>query len=136
MDRITQRKCADWGWLYASSPEKAESLANGQDHNYALMLCGPIDARDGIQNEKTVGALCAEIATASAKLQMDTCLFPRNRESPCMKNLNCVCDNISLNPPIIFETTYFAKDHLLNGMAVYGVLLTGKKKEKSLKLIC
>lgn len=133
MNRITQRKCADWGWLYAPTAEKAEALANSQDHDYAVVLSGPIDARDGIESDQIVAAIFADIATATAKLQMDTCFYPKNSENPCLKKLCCSCDNISLNTPIIFETVYRAKDHLLNGIDVYGVLLTGKKRNT---LVC
>jgi hypothetical protein len=135
MNRITQRKCADWGWLYAPSAEKAEALANGQNHDYAVVLSGPIDAREGIENDKTVAAITAEIATASTKLQIDTCLYPKNRDNPHLKAFSCSCDNIDLNTPIIFETTYRTKDHLLNGQTTYAVILTGKKKS-DLKLSC
>lgn len=128
MNRITQKKCKDWGWLYAPSAEKAEALANAQDHDYALVLSGPIDARKGIESDQIVAALCAEIATATTKLQIDTCFYLKNKDNPHLKTFNCTCDNITLNAPIIFETIYRARDHSLNGQKTYAVILTGKKK--------
>jgi hypothetical protein len=135
MNRITKKKCADWGWLYAPNAERAEVLANNQEHDYAVVLSGPIDARNGIENESTVAAISADIATATCKLQIDTCFYPKDRDNPHLKAFNCSCDNIELNTPIIFETVYRAKDHILNGQTVYGVLLTGKKKNDT-RLIC
>lgn len=135
MNRITQMKCADWGWLYAPSATKAEALANSQDHDHAVILSGPIDARNGIESDQIAAAICADIATATCKLQIDTCLFPKNSDNPHLKAFSCSCDNIEVNTPIIFETVYRAKDHLLNGQTTYGVILTGKKKS-SLKLSC
>lgn len=133
MNRITKQKCHDWGWLYAPTPQKAEILANNQEHDHAVPLVGPIDARDGIEKESVVVAICADIATAASKLQMDTCFYPKDKNSPCLKKLCCTCDNIELNTPIIFETVYRVKDHVLNGQAVYGVMLTGTKRSQIIK---
>lgn len=128
MNRVTQQKVQSWGYIYASNMKQAESTANTQDHSLAVVLVGPIDARDGIDVAKVRSELAADVMTARSKLAMDCCHYPKNSDSPCLKRLLCTCENAEFNIPIIFETTYRAKHHLLNGKTVYGVLVTGKRK--------
>lgn len=120
--------CGNWKCLYAPNEVRAVIMGDNQDHDYGVIISGAVDARSGLGSESVRNAISADVDTAVGKLAMDTCFYPKNRENPHLKAFNCTCNNIELNAPIIFETVYQGRGHLLFGVKTYAVLLTGKKK--------